>query len=575
MGDAGEEEKKAKLSLATLGTVVAPPPRAAPTPLLRTLECRMVEVNRLSDIDIINQRFRTEIVVQLVFVDGNLDEDLKKPGAEFPLDGFGRPTFRPSAAWYMAQVDFNNAHEWKTLDQSVRAEGDDLVLNYRFEGSFSEVMEMEDFPMDVQDLTVSVCWNCRTTGMMPLEIVNSPQLSTGVIAAGFVDGMMWDLHTELDVRPCEVGRDPSRMFPTVELVMLVGRQPKFFLLNIALPVFFFVPMAMLQFTVPREATADRLSVSLAIVLTAVAHKYSMTTLVPAISYLTFLDKYMLVSLMLIVTITFGGSVLGALEGFYCRTQAVWDDEYNSTDVGRRLAARGGSGASGTPDYPSAYLDPNCPVNKHGPFNIFDTIDAAILTVNVILWLGLQVWAVRKYFKMRGSFNRRVEKIKARQASEHHLAEESHVQRRQDDAERRDRTKVAALEKKELQQKKHAAFMESEKASKAPAALTRSKTGSLKAKPALKRNNTEKIVARMPSRPERETGVCDEVGAVSEAGGLQSTLGPRSPLHPPPRQAPSLWRGLTPARVMANAPHNGHLSPFATVATAARDRERAR
>ena len=62
------------------------------------------------------------------------------------------------------------------------------------------------------------------------------------------------------------------------------------MLNVALPVFFFVPMALLQFTVPRFDTANRLSVSLAIVLTTIAHKYSMTTMVPQLSYLTFLDK---------------------------------------------------------------------------------------------------------------------------------------------------------------------------------------------------------------------------------------------------------------------------------------------
>ena len=55
--------------------------------------------------------------------------------------------------------------------------------------------------------------------------------------------------------------------------------------QVALPVFFFVPMAMLQFSVPRSETANRLSVSLAIVLTAVAHKYSMMALVPQLSYM--------------------------------------------------------------------------------------------------------------------------------------------------------------------------------------------------------------------------------------------------------------------------------------------------
>ena len=156
-------------------------------------------------------------------------------------------------------------------------------MNLRFEGTFSEIMRLETYPCDVQDLTMSLAFNTRTTGMMPLEIINSQDLPTGVLSEGFVDGKLWDLHTELDVRPGTCGRTADRLFPSIEIVCLVGRQPTFVVLNVALPVFFFVPMAILQFCVPREMTADRLSVSLAIVLTTIAHKYSMTTMVPQLS----------------------------------------------------------------------------------------------------------------------------------------------------------------------------------------------------------------------------------------------------------------------------------------------------
>lgn len=37
-------------------------------------------------------------------------------------------------------------------------------MNLRFEGTFSEVMELEEYPCDVQDLTMSLAFNTRTTG---------------------------------------------------------------------------------------------------------------------------------------------------------------------------------------------------------------------------------------------------------------------------------------------------------------------------------------------------------------------------------------------------------------------------
>ena len=87
---------------------------------------RLVEVNRLSDIDIIGQRFKAEVVIQLAFEKGAADVHLSSKDDGFPLDGWGRPTFRPSAGWYMNQVDFNNALEYKTLDKNVFVSGDDV-----------------------------------------------------------------------------------------------------------------------------------------------------------------------------------------------------------------------------------------------------------------------------------------------------------------------------------------------------------------------------------------------------------------------------------------------------------------
>ena len=133
------EKPAGGLSLRTAGLITKAPSRAPIEPKLQTLTVRMVEVNRIADIDIITQRFRAEVVLQLAFEGGAKDEDLNNPYAGFPLDSWNRPTFRPSAAWYMAQVDFNNAIEYKTLDAKIVPDGDDLLMNLRFEGVFSEI----------------------------------------------------------------------------------------------------------------------------------------------------------------------------------------------------------------------------------------------------------------------------------------------------------------------------------------------------------------------------------------------------------------------------------------------------
>ena len=434
----GRQQRK-KMSLKTIARAVAPPKREMPKPVMRTLVTRLVEVNRLWDIDIIGQRFKAEFVVQLAFEGSAKDKDLNKlSDASFPLDGFGRPTFRPSAAWYMAQVDFNNALEYRTLDKNIFISENDIVMTLRFEGTFSEVMELENYPCDVQELTMSLAFNTRTTGMMPLEIINSPKLSTGVVSEGFVDGKLWDLHNELDVRPGTTGNTADRLFPALEMVCLVGRQPWFVIFNVALPVFFFVPMAILQFAVPRYMTADRLSVSLAIVLTTIAHKYSMSTLVPQLSYLTFLDKYVLASTMLIILITFEGAALGMVETVYCRLQAYYVDP-DGDEVGEdrgpnavryrllvaKAAAQTSSDGVDLSEDSFGYLDTEiCPPRSVGPLGVFDYIDFGCFCANWLAWLLIQLWALRRFLKERGTFKRQVTTIEKHK--EEALAE---VQRR--------------------------------------------------------------------------------------------------------------------------------------------------
>lgn len=369
------------------------------TTIPRTLSVRHVEVQRISDIDIIAQRFKAQIFLQLAFENGANDNDLTKDSAEFPIDEVTKkPTFRPSALWFLDQVDFNNALEFTKLDSKVFADGDDLLFSMRFEGTFEEEMELESFPFDSQDLKISLAFNVRTTGKTPLVFsVPKPEENktfyAGINQGGFVGYKIWTLDRNVDVTATTTGVSKDREFPALNVTMVVHRQPRFMLLNLALPVVAFVPMSMLQFALPYTNIGGRLGISLTIVLTATAHKLSMTNLVPAVSYLTFLDKYTLVSLALIALICFQGGLIGGLEISYCNRMAVFDTR-NTTYM------------FATPDdftrFPQLinYRDEECWASfarsrmgqSATPWNKFDVLDALFLYSDLCCWLLLNCWA---------------------------------------------------------------------------------------------------------------------------------------------------------------------------------------
>ena len=69
-----------------------PPPR-----VVRTLEIVRCDVSHISEIDQLSQTFRARVFLVLRIADGALDNDLMRQERDFPLDSWGRPTFRCSA----------------------------------------------------------------------------------------------------------------------------------------------------------------------------------------------------------------------------------------------------------------------------------------------------------------------------------------------------------------------------------------------------------------------------------------------------------------------------------------------
>jgi len=92
-------------------------------------------------------------------------------------------------------------------------------------------------------------------------------------------------------------------------MVLVSRKPLYAMVNFMLPNFFLVALGFLQFTIPIDEVADRIAVSLTLLLTAAAYRFAITTMVPAVSYLTMLDKYVLAcSIFIIIMVIESGFV---------------------------------------------------------------------------------------------------------------------------------------------------------------------------------------------------------------------------------------------------------------------------
>ncbi|RTG83405.1 uncharacterized protein DC041_0012679 [Schistosoma bovis] len=134
-----------------------------------------------------------------------------------------------------------------------------LMERRRIKGVFLETLELNDFPLDVQDLTITV------TTERP--------------------------DTEVDIIPDQVEMS------AINIQTFVDQQ------------FMISGLAFATFAVSPDKAELRLRLSFTLILTSVTFKYVITQSLPKISYLTYMDKYVLMSLFILCIISIWHAVV--------------------------------------------------------------------------------------------------------------------------------------------------------------------------------------------------------------------------------------------------------------------------
>ena len=158
-------------------------------------------------------------------------------------------------------------------------------------GEFSEAWELECFPFDCQDLTVSFMIRYPATEDLRLHFVQAEKRRSFIRDRDFPSlSKTWHFPEKLIVHSSSKSDDWTNR-QVLHVTLEVRRHPGYYVWNIVLPMFMLVVMSTSSFFIDHEQIQDRLSASLTLVLTAVAYKYNVVQTVPPIGHLTWLDKY--------------------------------------------------------------------------------------------------------------------------------------------------------------------------------------------------------------------------------------------------------------------------------------------
>eukprot|EP00040_Diaphanoeca_grandis_P011355 m.58161 g.58161 ORF g.58161 m.58161 type:complete len:382 (-) comp22510_c0_seq2:24-1169(-) len=183
--------------------------------------------------------------------------------------------------------------------------GDDLSYQYHVRGEFSQKFELHQFPLDIQELQIrfqpqfavlvpgTSAFFSKQLCRFVLSDTNDPVPVTLVKEGVTIAPLLYHVR-EVNI---QVGHTPKieskrgNIYSCVSSAVVVQRRGGFYYWNIMFPSFLFTSMEFLALMIATEDLADRLSVTITLLLTLAAYKIVSASAVPDIPYLTLLDIY--------------------------------------------------------------------------------------------------------------------------------------------------------------------------------------------------------------------------------------------------------------------------------------------
>ncbi len=268
-----------------------PPAQEGPAPI--SVLVYVLDVTRIDDV---LQTFSAQIVLQTSWSDPRLHADAlgwSPVGCRFPLDEIWHP-----------HVEIVNQLETSRLwDEVLEVDDDGLVsLRQRLLGAFSSTMDLRDFPFDVQILPLRIASFRYDDTQVTLTVDEN---RSGRLKSFSVSGWNVDLAEPAPYREVVASQ---RAISGVDYRLRASRDVGFYLFKVLLPLSLIVLMAGTVFFIDPTTLAAQVGVSTAAVLTLIAFQFTLMDLLPRVSYLTRIDRFLIWSTLLVFA-ALGESVL--------------------------------------------------------------------------------------------------------------------------------------------------------------------------------------------------------------------------------------------------------------------------
>jgi len=175
-----------------------------------------------------------------------------------------------------------------------------VCFRWQLKGVFQEVMELQWFPFDVQDLAMELQagWDMghETNGVLLVKNQNQEYKSI-CNTLNFVQASEYHLFPRI---LCKTSRTPPHLsassteYAALSCNIRISRKSGYWWWNVILPLFIVTSCLFASYAVQPDNLADRSSITITLLLAMVAFKFVVSAKLPDIGYATLIDKYVLV-----------------------------------------------------------------------------------------------------------------------------------------------------------------------------------------------------------------------------------------------------------------------------------------
>jgi hypothetical protein len=165
-------------------------------------------------------------------------------------------------------------------------------------GQFSQPLDLRDFPFDQQDLTIHIV----TAGLMEEHIKVVPYVQDDIEMSSIAQTFSIP---DFDVLSWQA--EPMPYFPHklrsgtagFQMRITVGRSATYYVLKVIVPLCLIVIMSWMPRWIDPEQIGTNVGISTTAFLTLVAYLFAINVLLPRVSYITRMDRFILLSTLMV------------------------------------------------------------------------------------------------------------------------------------------------------------------------------------------------------------------------------------------------------------------------------------